>query len=174
MLTREGVMQRPIFLLVSDDRPRLEALRRDLSRRYEPDYEVGGATSAAAALAALADHAGSGAQVALVIADEHLADMPAVDFLVSAHGLHPGAKRVLLVDRGHWSAVHPAIAAMAVGKIDYHLYVPWFPVEQFLHPAVTEFLAAWDRSREPSVVAFPSSGRPPRPGRTGCARIWPA
>jgi thioredoxin reductase (NADPH) len=147
-------MQRPIFMLVADDGPRLEALRRDLSRRYEADYQVVGAAAAGAALAVLDDLSGSGAEVALVIADEHLADMPAVDFLVGAHALHPGAKRVLLIDRGNWSAAHPAVSAMAVGKIDYHLYVPWRPLERLLYPAVSEFLSAWDKSREPSFVAF--------------------
>ena len=43
---------------------------------------------------------------------------------------------------------------MSVGKIDYHLYVPWFPAERNLHPAVSEFLAAWDKTREPSRAAF--------------------
>jgi hypothetical protein len=33
-------MERPIFLLVSGDGPRLEALRHDLSQRYESDYQV--------------------------------------------------------------------------------------------------------------------------------------
>ena len=33
-------MPRPIFMLVADDEPRREALHRDLSRRYEADYEV--------------------------------------------------------------------------------------------------------------------------------------
>jgi thioredoxin reductase (NADPH) len=147
-------MQRPIFLLVSDDSPRLEALRHDLNRRYAADYQVTTAVSAATALTALAVQAGSGAEVALIIADEHLKDMPAADFLARAHGLHPAAKRILLIDRGQWAEPHPVIAAMAVGKIDYHLYVPWFPPEQHLHPAVSEFLAAWDKSREPARVAF--------------------
>jgi thioredoxin reductase (NADPH) len=80
--------------------------------------------------------------------------VPAVDLLARVHGLHPGAKRILLIDRGNWTGPHPAIAAMAVGKIDYSLYVPWFPLERNLHPAVSEFLAAWDKSREPSRVAF--------------------
>ena len=41
-----------------------------------------------------------------------------------------------------------------MGKIDYHLYVPWYPLERGLYPAMTEFLAAWDKSREPSCAAF--------------------
>jgi thioredoxin reductase (NADPH) len=148
------LVQRPIFLLVSGDGPRLDALRHDLSRRYQADYQVSVASSAAAALTMLAVLAGAAAEVALIIADEHLADMPAVDLLASAHGPHPGAKRILLIDRGNWTGPHPAIAAMAVGKIDYHLYVPWFPLERNLYPAVSGFLAAWDKSREPSRVAF--------------------
>jgi thioredoxin reductase (NADPH) len=147
-------VQRPIFMLVSGDGPRLDALRRDLCRRYEADYQVSVATSAASALTMLAVLAGARAEVALVIADEHLADMPAADFLARVRGLHPGAKRILLIDRGNWTGPHPAIAAMAVGKIDYYLYVPWFPLERNLHPAMSEFLAAWDKGREPSRVAF--------------------
>ena len=147
-------MQRPIFLLVSGDGLRLDALRDDLSRRYQADYQVTVAGSAAAALTTLAVQAGSAAEVALVIADERLADMPAVDFLARAHGLHPGAKRILLIDHGDWSPGHPAILALAVGKIDYHLYAPWYPLERGLYPAMSEFLAAWDKAREPSFAAF--------------------
>ena len=63
-------MQRPIFMLVSDDEPRLEALRYDLSRRYQADYQVSVASSAASALVTLAVLAGAGAEVALIIVDE--------------------------------------------------------------------------------------------------------
>ena len=147
-------MQRPIFLLVSGDEPRLGALHHDLSRRYQADYQVSVGSSAASALSTLAVLAGAGAEVALVIADQHLADMPAVDFLARAHGLHPGAKRILLIEHGDWSPEHRAVLAMAVGKIDYHLYSPWYPLERGLYPAMSEFLATWDKSREPSFAAF--------------------
>ena len=150
-------VRRPIFLLVSEDGPQREALTADLKRRYDADYQVIGAASAGAALTMLADFADSGAVVALVFADERLAGMPAVDFLARAHGLHPGAKRVLLVARGDWSAAHPAVSAMALGKIDYHLWVPWYP-ERVLYSAVTEFLAAWDKSRGPSFAAVRIAG----------------
>ena len=128
-------MQQPIFLLVSGDGPRRDALHHDLSRRYRADYQISIASSAASALTMLAVLAGAGAEVALVIADEHLADMPAADFLARMHGLHPGARRILLMDRGQWTGPHPAIAAMALGKIDYYLYVPWFPAGEEPSPA---------------------------------------
>jgi thioredoxin reductase (NADPH) len=147
-------MRRPTFVLVVEDGSRLEALRQDLSRRYEADYQVIAVASAAAALGTLRDLAGSGVEVALVFADERMAGMNAVEFLVRARDLHPGAKRVLLIERGDWSAVHPAVSAMALGKIDYHLYDPWHPPERILYHAAGEFLAAWEKSREPPSVAF--------------------
>ena len=119
--------------------------------------------SAGTALAMLADLAGSGAEVALLVADERLVEMPAVDFLARAHDLHPGAKRVLLIQRGDWSSAHPAVCAMALGQIDYYLYAPWLP-ERILYPAVSEFLAAWDKSREPSFAVFHIVGPPGSPG----------
>jgi len=146
--------RRPVFLLVAEDGPRLEALARDLKRRYLADYRVVSAVSAGTALTMLAELADSGAVVALLIADEHLLEMPAVDFLARAHDLHPGARRVLLVERGDWSATHPAVCAMALGKIDYHLWAPWYPLERSLYPAMSESLAAWDKSREPSAAAI--------------------
>jgi thioredoxin reductase (NADPH) len=145
--------RRPIFMMVTEDGPRLEALTLDLKRRYSADYRVISAASAGGALAILTELADSGAAVALLIADERLVEMSAVDFLARAHDLHPGARRVLLVERGDWSATHPAVCAMALGKIDYHLYVPWYPLERVLYPAVSEFLAVWDKSREPSAAA---------------------
>ena len=151
-------MSRPAFVLVAEDGSRLEALRRDLSRRYEADYQVIAVASAAAALDALRDLAGSGAEVALVFADEQLAGMDAVDFLACVRDLHPGATRVLVIERGDWSAAHPAVAAMALGEIDYHLYVPWYPAERILYPVVGEFLAAWDKTREPDYAAFRIAG----------------
>src|SRR5215470_5492161 len=147
-------MRRPAFLLVSSDASRLDALSGDLRRRYEADYQVLAASSAAAALATLGDLAASGQEVALIIADEHLSDMAAADFLIRARDVNRDAKRVMLIDRGNWSAGHPAVLALAVGKFDYHLYAPWRPPERFLYPALSEFLAAWDKTQEPSSVAF--------------------
>jgi thioredoxin reductase (NADPH) len=147
-------MPQPVFVLVSSDQARLSSLADDLRRRYAADYQVIAISSAPTALSKLADLAAAGTDVALLIADEHLAGMPAVDFLARAHELDRGAKRVLLIDRGNWSTAHPAIHALAVGKIDYHLYFPWRPQERFLFPAMSEFLAAWDKTRDPSTIAF--------------------
>jgi thioredoxin reductase (NADPH) len=166
LATGEAVMQRPYFVLVSEDAPRLKALASALKRRYGADYQVVSMASASTALVTLADLGRTGAEAALLIADERLAEMPAVDFLARAHELHPRAKRVVLNHGGDWSPSHPTVRALAQGKIDYHLLGPWSAGRRpgtgrgfrFWHPpklygAVNEFLAAWEKSGEPSMPA---------------------
>jgi thioredoxin reductase (NADPH) len=147
-------MSRPAFLVIAEDEDVRQGLSADLRRRFAADYRVVGVASPTTALTMLADLARAGEAVTLLIADERLTEMGAVDFLVRAHELHPAAKRVLLVERGDWSATHPAVSAMALGQIDYHLYNPWRPLERILYAAVSEFLAAWERLLTPTAVAF--------------------
>jgi thioredoxin reductase (NADPH) len=147
-------MPQPVFLVIAEDGSVREGLSADLRRRFAADYRVVGLASPTAALTMLTDLAHASQEVTLLIADERLTEMGAVDFLVRAHELHPAAKRVLLVERGDWSSAHPVISAMALGQIDYHLYNPWRPLERILYAAVSEFLAAWEKSREPTSVAF--------------------
>src|SRR5262245_9797757 len=94
-----------------------------------------------------------------------MTEMSAVGFLAAAHELHPAAKRVLLVERGDYSAAHPAVRAMTVGQTDYHLFTPWRPAERWLYPPVSDFLADWSKTREPSFAAIRIVGRRGRPGR---------
>jgi len=165
-------MQRPHFVVVSEDAPRLDALAGDLIRRYEPDYQVVCMSSASDALAMLAGLEQAGTEVALLIADEQLAQMSAVGFLARAHELHPHAKRILLIRRGDWTPSHLTVRALAQGQIDYYLFGPWsadrrpgtgpgfgFRHHRLLYGAVNEFLAAWEASREPSMPAFLIVGR---------------
>jgi thioredoxin reductase (NADPH) len=132
-----------IQLLLGDGHGDRNDLAADLRRRFGADYEI-----------VAGRDAGVDGPVALVIAGD-------ADVLAAAHRRHPAAKRVLLVDRGDWSAGHPAIAALALGRIDYHLYRPWRPLERNLYGPVTEFLAAWESSRPPSEPAFRIVGEEP-------------
>ena len=177
-LTGDQPDRLPHLFVVSEDALRLKAVADDLRRRYEPDYQVTCMSSASDALAMLAGLGQAGAEAALLIADERLAQMPAVGFLARAHELHPGAKRVLLIDRGDWSPSHPAVRALALGQIDYPLLGPWsarrcpgtgrgvrLQQQPVLYRAVNEFLAAWETSREPSMPAVRIVG----PAHSPCA-----
>jgi thioredoxin reductase (NADPH) len=152
-------METPVLLLVAEDRAALEALQADLGRRFGVDYRLLAEGSPAAALTALERLATGSGQVALVLASQRMAGMSGVEFLAAAHALHPAAKRVLLVNRGDYSAAHPAVRAMTLGQIDYHLFTPWQPAERWLYPPVSEFLAEWSKTREPSFVAIRIVGR---------------
>jgi thioredoxin reductase (NADPH) len=142
----------PIIFLISSEPSVLTALETDLDRRFGNDTRVLASEHPAAGLAELAELADTGAPVALVIADQQMAEMTGIEFLASAHGLHPTAKRILLVERDYTSA-NPIVPAMMLGQIDYHLVKPWFP-DLGLYPAVSEFLANWARSGPPGEFAM--------------------
>ena len=141
-------MGQPILFVVTEDDQVLQALTSDLRRRYSADYQIVAAPSAAAALPALEQLAAHSEQVALLIAAQRLGQHSGVDFLTQAHRLHPAARRVLLLDRGDYTAANPAVQAMTLGQIDYHLFTPWLP-ERSLYPVVGEFLANWAKTQQP-------------------------
>jgi thioredoxin reductase (NADPH) len=129
----------------------LRSLETDLDQRFGNDTQILTSNSPKEGLELLEGLAKRKASVALLIADEPLSGMSGVEFLESAHELHPMAKRVLLVERDYTKA-NPIVPAMTLGQIDYHLVKPWLP-ETGLYPAVSEFLANWAGS-EPDAFAL--------------------
>jgi thioredoxin reductase (NADPH) len=49
---------------------------------------------------------------------------------------------------------------MALGRIDYHLFRPWWPLERILYGSMAEFLSAWENAQPPPFVAFRIIGEP--------------
>jgi thioredoxin reductase (NADPH) len=144
----------PVLFVVDDDIGVLEALMVDLGRRLAGEYELVAEHSPLAALATLRELATRSREVALLFAGQEMSEMGGVEFMMEAHKLHPAAKRVLLVGRGDYTAANPAVQAMILGQLDYHLFVPWLPAERWLHPPVSDFLAAWSKTRKPSFAAI--------------------
>ena len=97
--------------------------------------------------------------MALVIAARRMQGLDGLALLLRAHELRPSAKRVLLEHRGEWTSGEPVVRAMTLGQVDYVLFRPWLPIEQFLYLPVSEFLAAWEKSRAPSTEAIQIVGR---------------
>jgi thioredoxin reductase (NADPH) len=144
-------MDASILLVVDEDQAVLEALSGDLGRRFEVDYRILAESSPARAVAVLERLAAESQPVALVFAGQQLTGTSGVEFLVAAHALHPAAKRILRLERGDYTAANPAVRAMTLGEIDYHLFTPWLPAERWLYPPVSDFLADWSLTR----LAFP-------------------
>ena len=133
----------PVIFLVDDDEEVLWQLGAELAGRYGADYEVIWLASASEALARLEREGG---QVALLVADQWMEEMPGVEFLTRAHELHPTAKRALLVDFADAFSAPPILQAMTLGRIDNFLLKPWVPADDLLHPLVTELLSEWTRA----------------------------
>src|SRR5271154_3559566 len=104
----------PVIFLVSSEVSVLEALETDLARRFGNDTRIIAAGGAEAGLAQLATLADGVEPVALMIADQAMAEMTGVEFLTRAHALHPMAKRILLVERDY-TAANPIVLAMTLG-----------------------------------------------------------
>ena len=151
-------MNRPTIFLIAEDASLLEALETDLAVRYAGDYQILCETEPVRGLEALSRMADEASPVALLIADQQTDTMSGVEFLKQAHDMHPTAKRVLMVERDYTSA-NPSVQAMTLGQIDYHLVKPWFP-QQGLYPAISEFLAAWESSRDAEFTLFRIVGQP--------------
>src|SRR5207344_232326 len=104
--------------------------------RFGNNFTVSGETSPEAALVALQAMAAANEPVALLLVDD-----AASDFLARAHNLHPGAKRVLLIDRDY-SSTSPAVQAITLGRADYHIVRPWGDHEA-MYRAMSEYLSSW-------------------------------
>jgi thioredoxin reductase (NADPH) len=146
-------MSAPRLLLVSDDAGTRDGLAADLDRRFGRDYEVCPVTSALAE-ELVTRSADADAPVALMIVDEQVSYPVALDLFRHGREVHPAVKRVMLIRRGSWSSEHPVISAMALGRVDVHLYAPWVPLERALYPAVSDMLSSWDKSRDAPGVAI--------------------
>ena len=137
----------PVLFVLDDDPTSLDVLLSDLARRFGNDFTVTGDTSPATALSALEQMAAANEPVALLLVND-----AAVDFLERVHELHPQAKRVLLVDRDY-SSMSPAVQAITLGHADYHIVRPWMD-DEAMYRAMSEYLSAWTRDREPNFELF--------------------
>ena len=140
----------PLIVIAADDESTRSRLGADLSRRFGADYRLlcVGFDEAPGLLDGLANRE---ERVAAVIAEPR--SNAGVEFLAGVRIRHPGTRRILLVGRGGWHH-HPVRQAMVLGQVDGYLFMPWFPLEQWLYLPMSEYLADYDRTRTPEQVAF--------------------
>jgi thioredoxin reductase (NADPH) len=157
-------MTKPVLLAV-DDRPAdLDAVHGELLKRYAADYEVLAESSAGAALERLEALRASDGQVVAVLAADRMAGGTGVDFLESAHELHPHACRVLLLPRGNRSAARPVLRAASLGRIDRYTAKPARSPDECFHRVVTGILEDWQQERReaPELIAVVGDRWTPR------------
>jgi len=145
-------MGRPVLLAVDGDAEALARTESELTRRYGSDYAVIAESTSAAALGRLRDLRETGAQIAMVLADQMLEGPTGPDLLASARALHPSVKRGLLIEWGAWgdpAASAAILEAMALGRIDYYVIKPQQCPDELFHRTVAEFLFEWARVESP-------------------------
>jgi thioredoxin reductase (NADPH) len=143
-------MDRPVLFIADADAAEREGLAGALERRFGADYEIATAATGGAALETLERLAAAGRDVALIAAQAWLPGLDGSALIQRAHGLHPGAKRVLLVDVGDMRVMEPLHRGMALGLLDNVLYRPaWRWPEDSLYLLVQEALSAWSRDHRP-------------------------
>jgi thioredoxin reductase (NADPH) len=140
-------LRAPLLLAVDDDPALLADVERELRARYSNDYRVCCLGSVEEALAALAELAGTGEDVALVLAGEGASGL---ELLSAVRPLFPDAQRALLIGWGHVGKVDTGDAifeAIARGRIDQYLVRPAPPPDEQFHQAVSAFLLRWAEAR---------------------------
>src|SRR6201991_4377921 len=137
----EARKRRPEIVVVDDEPAVLDAVARDLRRRFGEDYRIVRAHSGQEALDALKELVARGEQVALLVADQRMPGMAGTEYLVPARPLAPTAKRVLLTAYADTEAAIQAINEVA---LDYSLLKPWDPPEEGLYPVVEDLLTTWE------------------------------
>jgi thioredoxin reductase (NADPH) len=136
-------------LAVDDQVTDLREISRELHKRYGEDYRVVCERSPEAALGRLRELEKAGEEVALVLADQWMAQMDGPDFLTRAGEISPTAKRALMVDWGDRAAVRPLHQAMALGRTDYYVTKPYGDHDERFHRVISEFLYDWSKDRIP-------------------------
>ncbi|MDP5170513.1 MAG: FAD-dependent oxidoreductase [Bacteroidia bacterium] len=144
-------MKAPIIFFIDDDPQVLQAVRRDLRRKYKPEYQVFSSISANEALEALLELKKQQETVALFLSDQRMPEMLGVEFLEKAKKIYPEAKRVLLTA---YSDIDAAIKAINDVQLDFYLTKPWDPPEEKLFPVLDDLLDAWQGSHTPEYTGL--------------------
>ena len=146
-------MDRPVMLAVDDDPAALGSVERELSRRYQADYDLHVADSAGVALAILTRIREAGGQVALVLAGSSMqgTGTGGIEFLARVRELHPDAKRSLLIGWGDQASA-PVIRASLLRQIDDWVARPWRPGDEHFHQAIAQSLYQWSVGHRPRFL----------------------
>ena len=145
------MLTKPAIMLIDDDPQTLKLLLDALARRFGGDYQVVARLSATAALKDLDRVKAEGGQIALIIADLRVPEMPGLELLKRAHEIHPTAQRALLVEWTDRTASPVIFQGCAFGYLENYLHKPWSPAEIYLYPMVNQFLTDWTRAHGPRL-----------------------
>ena len=133
-------MSKPVILVIDDDPMVLNAIERDMRKKYGRDYQITKVNLATVALDLLKQLQERNQIVALFLTDQRMPQMTGVQFLEQARAFYPDARKVLLTAYADTEAAIQSINRVA---LDYYLMKPWDPPEEHLYPVVDDLLDEW-------------------------------
>ena len=139
----------PVILAVATGETACDALEQVLRHRFASDYTVVVVDRPARALRQLASYRDAGERVALMLAPFRTADGGGIPFLIEAHGLHPTARRVLVLDVGDVTAANELSQALTLNQIDAYFGQPWASPEEEVYPVLGDALRVWALEHQP-------------------------
>jgi thioredoxin reductase (NADPH) len=127
-------------MTVDDETQVLNAVERDLRRKYAKEYRIIKASSGAEALDTVQKLKRRDDALALFLVDQRMPSMSGTEFLQEAIKLYPQARKVLLTAYADTEAAITSINAIG---LDHYLLKPWDPPEQRLYPVLDDLLGLW-------------------------------
>jgi len=146
---------KPVILSIDDDPEVLNAVERDLRRKYRPGYRIVKASSGAEALAAVRQLKARNEPLALFLVDERMPHMSGTQFLAQAREMYPEARKVLLTA---YADTEAAIAGINAVGLDHYLMKPWDPPEERLYPVLDDLLGDWSATFVPPFAGIRVAG----------------
>ncbi|HWU31353.1 MAG TPA: FAD-dependent oxidoreductase, partial [Marmoricola sp.] len=141
-------MADPAIILISPTHA--DFLREEFSR-YERDYRIFAATTAARAAAIAENIQSRGDQIALIVIESRLEGSSVYEALSQLRAIVPTARRIVVAHWDNFRTDAPALRpGLATGKYDAFLLMPRGRRDEEFHSAVTELLSDWG-----STVAAP-------------------
>ena len=139
-------MSKPVIMTVDDEPEVLNAVERDLRKRYAAEYRIVKAASGALALDAVRQLKQRNAPVALFLVDARMPKMSGTEFLIEARRIYPDARKVMLTA---YADTDVAIAGINEVQLDHYLMKPWDPPAERLYPVLDDLLGDWSASFRP-------------------------
>ncbi len=133
-------MGNPVILITDDDSAVLNAVERDLRRKYGREYRIAKSDSGLKSMDFLKDLQERNEVIALFLTDQRMPQMTGIEFLEQARALFPEAKKVLLTA---YADTEAAISSINKLQLDYYLMKPWDPPEDHLYPVLDDLLEEW-------------------------------
>jgi thioredoxin reductase (NADPH) len=136
----------PVLLVIDDDSSTRGDIEHELRDRYGRHYRVVCMPAADDARSLLEELATSGAEVALVLAGQWLTGGAVSRLLDEIRGLHPHAKRAVLIAWEEWGQPTTGRAifqGIADGRFEHWVIRPSQPPDEQFHQTISSMLVEW-------------------------------